>query len=66
MEITTLVLLPGMDGTGTLFAPFREAFPADFPITASSGLGALIHDLTLISCTDGWLGSPLAPGGERR
>ena len=32
MEITTLVLLPGMDGTGTLFAPFLEAFPADFPI----------------------------------
>ncbi len=28
MSATTFVLLPGLDGTGTLFAPFREAAPA--------------------------------------
>ena len=27
----TLVLLPGLDGTGTLFAPFLEARGADIP-----------------------------------
>lgn len=28
MSATTFVLLPGLDGTGTLFAPFRNAAPA--------------------------------------
>ena len=27
-----LVLLPGMDGTGELFAPLRRVMPADVPV----------------------------------
>lgn len=27
--MTTLVLLPGMDGTGILFEPFLRALPSD-------------------------------------
>lgn len=30
--MTTLVLLPGMDGTGLLFAPLIEALSGRFPI----------------------------------
>lgn len=32
MPTTTLVLLPGMDGTGTLFDPLRERLPASMPV----------------------------------
>ena len=33
MPITpTLVLLPGMDGSGTLFEPFLRALPPDLPV----------------------------------
>ena len=30
--MTTLVLLPGMDGTGILFKPFLQALPPDLPV----------------------------------
>ena len=30
--MTTLVLLPGMDGTGILFEPFLQALPPDLPV----------------------------------
>ena len=36
------------------------------PAFSAPAPGELIHDLTVISCTDGWLGSPLPPGGEMR
>lgn len=31
-DMRTLVLLPGMDGTGTLFAPLIAALPSDFKV----------------------------------
>ena len=34
--------------------------------TPPSAFGELIHDLTVISCSDGWFGSPLPPGGAIR
>lgn len=30
--MTTLVLLPGMDGTGILFEPFLQALPSELPV----------------------------------
>lgn len=48
--MTTLVLLPGMDGTGTLFAPFVARLPADirvqvvsYPAHERLGYGALVE-----------------------
>lgn len=34
--MTTLVLLPGMDGTGILFGPFLRALPPDLPVQVVS------------------------------
>lgn len=44
--MTTLVLLPGMDGTGILFAPFLRALPPELPtqVVAYPGHEALNYE----------------------
>lgn len=51
MPRETIVLLPGMDGTGRLFEPFVRACPVPFitkviALPSSGSYGALLEDLT--------------------
>ena len=63
------VLPPSMetstsDGVHARRRPRLTPHQAGRPGIAVPGMGLLIQDLTLISCTEGWLGSPLAAGGR--
>ena len=42
--MTTLVLLPGLDGTGGLFADFVAALPADITTTVIAYPNSLLLD----------------------